>query len=147
MASRIANLAEIGSLLVREPHKKRSRRRKDKRHLELIRLCCCLACGRVAIDRDGLRNEAAHRRYSDYAAGKVNPGIGNRSSDHDTVPLCKTHHESQHEGGERKWWDDLGMNRDEAAAALSAMSPNLQKMQRVAATYAMTSKWQRERIL
>lgn len=69
---------------------------------ERIRALPCLSCGRVP-------SECAHIRFSDFKAGKVNPGLGAKPEDRWCVPLCSVCHRGrggQHTRGERQWWDD-----------------------------------------
>ena len=76
-------------------------------HLDFIRSLPCLICGAQA--------EAAHIRMSAAHVGKINPGVGARSDDAWTVPLCPDHHrngpQSQHGvGDEAAWWKSHGID-------------------------------------
>ena len=62
--------------------------------------------------------EAAHVRYSDAAAGSLNPGMGRKNHDRHANPLCHGHHiHDQHKRAERLFWERLGKNAYETAAA------------------------------
>lgn len=95
-----------------EPH-------EDAGHLRLIRKLPCLACGAEPA-------EAAHVRYSDHARGRINPGMGRRPPDRDTVPLCPKCHRMgkrcQHDGNERIWWEQHHVNPHDVATALHQAS-------------------------
>lgn len=85
-------------------------------YLDRIRALPCLCCGRAP-------SEAAHIRYSDFKAGKVNPGMGTKGTDDDRwcVPLCRECHrgrKGQHTRGERQWWEDKGIDPHEVARDL-----------------------------
>lgn len=74
-------------------------REHDGSHLEFLRGLPCLVC------LDNTATEAAHIRYSDRRAAKVNAGVGQKPSDFWCVPLCGRHHREQHEmGDEEKFW-------------------------------------------
>lgn len=78
---------------------KRSRKH-DEAHLAFIRQLPCLVC------EDPTSTEAAHIRFSDARAAKVNPGVGQKAHDYWTVPLCGKCHRAQHDAGnEQKFWD------------------------------------------
>ena len=92
---------------------KRKRVKRNEPHLAFIRRLGCLICQMPA--------EAAHVRYSDAKAGKVNPGMS-RKEDAWAVPLCPKHHrtgaDAQHGGGEREWWERQGIDPLPIAKAL-----------------------------
>jgi hypothetical protein len=74
---------------------KKTRRRRDKRHLEYVASKPCLVCGRSPSD-------AHHLRFTEPRA------LGRKVSDEFTVPLCRIHHREVHDrGDERAWWDAL----------------------------------------
>lgn len=76
------------------------RRQHDEKHLAFIRTLRCLVC------LDNTSVEAAHIRYTDRRAAKVNPGIGQKPHDYWTVPLCSACHRKQHAGNETAFWDE-----------------------------------------
>lgn len=80
---------------------KRTPRERDNAHLDFIRSLPCVVCG------DNTSTEAAHVRFSDVSAGKVNPGVGQKPHDFWTVPLCGSCHRGQHLMGERDFWSLL----------------------------------------
>lgn len=62
--------------------------------------------------------EAAHVRYSDTGKGSVNPGMGRKNHDRNANPLCRGHHQhDQHKGAERLFWQRVGKDAYDAAAA------------------------------
>lgn len=67
-------------------------------HLAFIRTLPCLAC------LDDTSAEAAHLRFSDVRAAKVNPGVGQKPHDFWTVPLCSECHREQHGMSETDFW-------------------------------------------
>jgi hypothetical protein len=104
-------------------HKKREKRDLNPGHVGLIQECPCISCGE---DHPGRRREAAHIRYSDAEAGKVNPGMGRKPDDRWTLPLCKRCHQdgpkAQHKGNERAFWERLGIDALDVARWLFARS-------------------------
>ena len=71
-----------------------------KKHLNFIRSLPCVICG------DNTATEACHVRMSDARIAKPESGIGRKPPDYFTVPMCSKHHRQQHEGSERKWWEN-----------------------------------------
>lgn len=62
--------------------------------------------------------EAAHIRYSDAAAGAINPGMGRKNHDRHANPLCHGHHiHDQHKRAERLFWERVGKDAYATAAA------------------------------
>lgn len=62
--------------------------------------------------------QAAHIRYSDIARGSVNPGMGRKNHDRHANALCEGHHiHGQHRTNERSWWESIGKDAYETAAA------------------------------
>jgi hypothetical protein len=92
---------------------------KDEAHLRLIRQCPCLACGIEPA-------EAAHVKYADPMRGKDHPGIGRKSHDMWTVPLCPSCHRNgkncQHQHNERVWWEQHRIDPLAVAERLYAAS-------------------------
>lgn len=61
--------------------------------------------------------EAAHVRYSDAAAGAINPGMQRKNHDRHANPLCRGHHQrDQHRRSERAFWEGLGKDAYATAA-------------------------------
>jgi len=76
----------------------RTRRLRDKRHLEFVTTQPCLACGRHPC-------EAHHLRFAQPRA------LGRRVSDEFTVPLCRMHHDEIHRrGDEVAWWASINID-------------------------------------
>jgi hypothetical protein len=76
----------------------RTRRIRDKRHLEFVMTQPCLACGRHPC-------EAHHLRFAQPRA------LGRRVSDEFTVPLCRIHHDEIHRrGDEVAWWASINID-------------------------------------
>lgn len=92
-------------------------RQHDPAHLDYIRTLPCVCC------MNCIETEAAHIRYSDARAGKVNAGVGAKPHDRWTVPLCGKHHREQHAAGnERKWWEGIGIDPIYLAMSLYSVS-------------------------
>ena len=68
---------------------------KDRKHLKFIASLSCVICGRQD-------TQAAHIRSGNGA------GMGLKSPDSCTVPLCVKHHEAQHKTSERLFWGNYG---------------------------------------
>jgi hypothetical protein len=85
-------------------------------HLKFIRGLPCLICG----SRKDI--QAAHIRSRSAVYGKRGTGAGEKSSDHWTLPLCREHHASQHQGNELEFWARYGIDPFAVALALFAAS-------------------------
>jgi hypothetical protein len=84
----------------------KTRRRRDKAHLQYVASKPCLVCGRAPCD-------AHHLRFAESRA------LGRKVSDEFTVPLCRTHHRQVHErGDERAWWEELSIDPSPVAQQL-----------------------------
>jgi len=68
---------------------------RSKKHLKFIASLPCLICRRTDV-------QAAHIRHGNGA------GMGLKSGDDCTVPLCIACHANQHENGEEMWWGVRG---------------------------------------
>jgi len=76
----------------------KSRRRRDKQHLEYVATKPCLVCGRAPSD-------AHHLRYAEPRA------LGRKVSDEFAVPLCRIHHRELHDRGDEKaWWEGFSID-------------------------------------
>lgn len=85
---------------------------KDGEHLAFIRTLKCCICGKPGPD-------PAHIRSANPLYGKRETGGGERPSDKFTVPLCRHHHDEQHNtGDEMKFWDFHGIDPFGLALAL-----------------------------
>jgi hypothetical protein len=99
---------QSGTLELIEPELKlpKTRRRRDKRHLEYVASKPCLVCGRAPSD-------AHHLRFTEARA------LGRKVSDEFTVPLCRIHHRQVHDrGDEESWWTELEIDPLPIARAL-----------------------------
>ena len=125
-AYRVTPAAPPGTMFKAPRHDKprrgkpaRAARERDPEHLEAIRQCPCLRCGR---DPCG---EAAHVRMGSVA------GIGRKPSDALTVSLCHDCHMDQHAIGEITFWALTGIAPLTVAASLWRMSPNTEAMRAI----------------
>jgi hypothetical protein len=62
------------------------------------------------------RIDPAHIRFND-GPDRQNPGAGRKNHDRHCNPLCRTHHDEQHAGSERAFWQRLGKDAYDTAAA------------------------------
>jgi hypothetical protein len=84
----------------------KTRRKRDKAHLQYVASKPCLVCGRSPAD-------AHHLRFSEPRA------LGRKVSDEFTVPLCRAHHRQAHNRGDEKaWWQEVMIDPKPAAARL-----------------------------
>jgi Protein of unknown function (DUF968). len=88
----------------------------NEKHLQFIRQLPCVVC------EDNTSTEAAHIRFSDARAAKINPGVGAKPHDRWTVPLCGKHHRKQHEMNEQGFWDAAMIDPIFVALALWSVS-------------------------
>lgn len=109
---RVSPVARPGSLLKVERVPKR-------KHLALIRLLPCLACGANPA------GEAHHVRMG------ANSGMSTKPDDNRTVPLCFACHERAHRIGEVKFWGALAINPITVASRLFTRAPDLAAMRAV----------------
>lgn len=69
---------------------------RNRNHLKFIASLPCIICGAADV-------QAAHLRSGNSA------GMGLKSGDDKTLPLCLFHHAEQHKcGNEAKWWSNHG---------------------------------------
>jgi ERF superfamily len=84
----------------------KTRRKRDKRHLEFVASKPCLVCGRSPSD-------AHHLRFAEPRA------LGRKVSDEFTVPLCRIHHRDLHRhSDEEAWWAALKLDAKAVAQQL-----------------------------
>jgi len=84
----------------------KTRRRRDKAHLQYVGSKPCLVCGRAPCD-------AHHLRFAEPRA------LGRKVSDEFTVPLCRPHHRQVHDrGDERAWWEEVRIDPQPIAQQL-----------------------------
>lgn len=80
--------------------RQRQPRIKDPAFLAFVRTLPCTTCGKPG------PSQSAHIRYSDFANGNLNPGVGAKSDDAKAVPMCpRCHLYTQHTMGERAFWE------------------------------------------
>ena len=77
--------------------KQKRPRERDEHHLRFIRSLKCCLCGKPNPD-------PAHIRSANAIYGKRETGGQEKASDKWTVPLCREHHDEQHDGNELKFW-------------------------------------------
>jgi len=93
-------------------------RERDNGFLAFLRRQpCCV--GHVLGGCDG-HVDAAHIRFGDAKAGRVNPGMSVKPSDRWATPLCRVHHTAQHGRNERAWWQEVGLDPTEISRRLFA---------------------------
>jgi hypothetical protein len=111
-----ANKRAIGKRVTHENAKPDRGRVRDKVYLAHVRRKPC------TVGPDGCEGavEAAHLRFSDFAAGRINPGKSRKSDDCWALPLCQKHHREQHATSERRWWEGKGIDPNAAAMELRA---------------------------
>jgi hypothetical protein len=61
-------------------------------------------------------SDAAHIRFND-GPDRQNPGGARKNHDRHANPLCRVHHDQQHAGSERAFWERLGLDAYATAAA------------------------------
>lgn len=92
-------------------------RQENEAHRKYIGTLPCLLCP------DDTGTECAHIRYADPAVAKRFTGLGEKSDDRFTVPLCNSHHRLQHtHGNEREFWQSRGVDPVKVALALFSVS-------------------------
>jgi hypothetical protein len=107
---------KVARLLGRDP------REKNPAHLDAIRQCPCLSCGREGVD-------AAHVRMT--TADRINPGMQQKPHDHEAVPLCRDCHTRQHSMSEVVFWNRLKIDPLKIARKLAKHSPSVDAMRAV----------------
>lgn len=97
-------------------------RQHNEKHLAFIRTLPCVCC------HNDIETQAAHIRFSDAAANKVNAGVAAKPDDRWTLPLCGPCHAAQHDiGDERHFWNLAGINPLVTAEQLYAVSGNFEQ--------------------
>ena len=98
---------------------------ENKNHLAFIRMLPCVACGTR-------RNvEAAHVRMGNPLYGKPAAGMGEKSSDQFTTPLCQKHHDEQHSMNEAQFWMALNMDPLRLALALFDSTGDIERAEQI----------------
>ncbi len=93
--------------------KQKRPRVEDVAHLKWIRTLHCCICG--APDPD-----PAHIRAASPVHGKRETGGAEKASDKWVTPLCRAHHDEQHQGNELLFWARHGIDPFGLALALHA---------------------------
>jgi hypothetical protein len=99
---------------VGRPSTKKRPRDENGKHLAFIRRLPCVACG----DRRSV--DAAHIRMASPVHGKQEAGLGAKPDDKWTLPLCRSHHNEQHDIGEAQFWSALNIDPCNLALAIWA---------------------------
>ena len=100
-ASGRQNTIDKSQLAISEP-----KRERNKSHLKFVASRYCVICGRN-------RSQAHHLKFA-----QAN-GMGIKTSDEFTVPLCSRHHRELHQSGnERAWWKRQGIDPQKIAREL-----------------------------
>lgn len=94
----------------------RHEREHDKTYLAALRRRRCCVGAITGKPCDG-RIDPAHIRFTDRAAGRLNPGLQNKSDDRWCLAVCRKHHDEQHAyGNEAKWWAvEVGVDPNDLA--------------------------------
>ncbi len=88
---------------------RRKGRKPDKAYLAFIRSQWCAVCelDKAELVRSGFPVDLLHQRTETEAAHVGERGLGQKSTDRDTIPLCVLHHregpESHHVLGKNFW--------------------------------------------
>jgi hypothetical protein len=94
--------------------KQKRPRVQDAEHLKWIKTLNCCICGAPGSD-------PAHIRSASALHGKRDTGGQEKASDKWTTPLCRAHHDEQHDAGnELLWWASKGVDPFGLALALYA---------------------------
>ena len=84
--------------------RQRDPRQYNEKYLAFIRQQRCCICG----ETHGV--QAAHLRVGSVNDGKRDSGMAEKSSDRWALPLCKKHHDRQHNMNEREFWASYGID-------------------------------------
>ena len=103
-------------------------RQRDEKHLAFIRTLPCLIC------RDNTSTEAAHVRMSDARIAKPITGNSIKPDDKYVLPLCGDCHrgpQGQHSMGERRFWQERGIDAVLICLALDSVSGDAEEAERI----------------
>ena len=116
-------------------HRKTKRRLIDEGHLNMIRRLPCILSGRSA--------EAAHISYGDLSHDKPSNAMGIKADDKFVVPLAPELHRlangSQHNHGERDWWQQFGIDPVQIAIDLWSVGRNHEAQLRIVQRVELTA--------
>jgi hypothetical protein len=107
----MARILRPASAFSKDPSGKHMKRMVDQPHLAFIRTLPCLVTGKLGV-------EAAHIRMASELHRKPSTGKSQKPSDCWVVPLAPDVHRKQHSGSEVQFWDHVGIDPCEVAAAL-----------------------------
>lgn len=100
-------------------------RRHDNRHLKFVSERPCIVCGRMPCD-------PAHIKMPDARISKpVSSNLGMKADDRFTLPLCRMHHDQQHNMPEREFWQLYHTDAILLALALYSISGDEQEGDRL----------------
>jgi hypothetical protein len=100
-------------------------RRLDAQHLQFVRERPCIICGTSPCD-------AAHIKMADGRIGKpMSSNLGMKADDRFTLPLCRKHHERQHQVAEREFWEWYRIDAVLIALALFSITDDEQEGDRL----------------
>jgi hypothetical protein len=99
---------------VGRPSTKKRPRDNNAGHLAFIRRLGCVVCG------EHRSVDAAHVRAVSIVYGKRETGKGEKPDDKWALPLCRSHHNEQHDIGEKEFWSMLKIDPCGLALALWA---------------------------
>lgn len=100
-------------------------RRANAKHLAFVRERPCVICGSSPCD-------PAHIKMADARVLKpMSSNLGMKADDRFTLPLCRHHHEQQHNKPERAWWQSYHIDPILLALALYSISGDEQEGDRL----------------
>lgn len=106
------------------PSKQKRPREKDDGYLKLIRQLPCVVCGARPVD-------PAHIRMASPQFAKRLTGKAEKPHDKWTTPLCRAHHDEQHEGSEAAFWNRHGIDPLSTALALWSERDDPEAMEQI----------------
>ena len=90
---------------------------RSKKHLEFVRSLSCIINDRGQ-HCNGVPVVAHHLTHVNDKGG-----MGLKTGDDYTLPLCWLHHQTLHSIGERKFWKQWGIEAEEEAAKVWKIAP------------------------
>ena len=93
--------------MLSKPHRER-----DKKYLEFIRECPCIAC-LVTTEFNIIECDPHHVNE------KGKGGIGTKCSDYRAIPLCHAHHVEVHQVGRDSFADEYGLDYETVISRLN----------------------------
>lgn len=118
-------------------------REKDEGHLQFLRGLFCVVTGAPA--------EAAHIRMGSLMHGKRETGAGERPSDKWAVPLSPAEHrlynDSQHNMGERKYWEAKSIDPIVIAALLWTVTGDQEAGEMICRNARRIAPWNKEKLV